>query len=155
MRIDEQLRDRGPQAPVRPGGDMGAVGLLLTAVVLGCLTWGVYTWVRAQLPPPTDVKLANQKAQAINSPATWVTADDYPTAARRNDEQGAVGVALTIDRRGRVAICTVTSPSGSNLLDDQTCALMYKRAKYSPARDAAGAPVPSTTRLRFRWQLED
>jgi hypothetical protein len=43
--------------------------------------------------------------------------------------------------------------SGSKLLDDTACRLLRERAKFKPARDVAGNPVPDLWVSRFRWEL--
>ena len=47
--------------------------------------------------------------------------------------------------------CLVYEHSGVASLDAQTCTKILQRAKYKPARDAAGKPVKSTHVLYFRW----
>jgi protein TonB len=82
-----------------------------------------------------------------------VTQDDYPPAALRAGEQGAVAVSLEIAEDGRVDDCVVSGPSGSAALDATTCRLFMRRARFSPARDAAGLPIVSTRSQRINWQL--
>lgn len=85
--------------------------------------------------------------------ATWITTQDYPPSALRAEEQGSVGIAVAIGSDGRVTSCTVTASSGSTALDQATCRLYQRRARFTPARDAAGAAVPGTHADRVRWQL--
>ena len=94
-----------------------------------------------QSPPPA-------KPQGI------VSADDYPRVAVANGWQGDVGVELTVDRTGRVTACRVTKSSGHQVLDDATCSLLIKRARFDPARDDKGNPVPSHFQTPLiRWRL--
>jgi TonB family protein len=156
MRLDERLPDRGPGAPVRPGNDLARLLTLIGALAAIAAIWAVVMLVQSALePPPNDPRLANNLAQSVESPATWVTPDDYPPSARRRNEEGAVGVAFTVDVWGRATRCTVTTSSNSDALDEATCALIERRARYTPARDAAGRAVESSKTLRFRWMLED
>lgn len=156
MRLDERLRDRGPGAPVRPGNDLARLFTLIGALAAIVAIWAVVMLVQSELqPPPADPRLANNPARSVESPAAWITPDDYPPRARRGNEQGAVGVAFTVDVWGRATQCTVTSSSRSDTLDAATCALVERRARYTPARDAAGRAVESRKTLRFRWMLED
>ncbi|HEU0097992.1 MAG TPA: energy transducer TonB [Allosphingosinicella sp.] len=78
---------------------------------------------------------------------------DYPAAALAAREQGTVAFALEVGPDGRVSGCTVTQPSGSIALDDTTCRLIQSRARFTPATDAAGAPVPDQVRGRIVWVL--
>lgn len=89
----------------------------------------------------------------LTSPGTWVTDDDYPAAARRADQQGTVTFRLEIDTKGLPANCSIVASSGSSELDQETCALMLRRARFSPALDAAGKPVVAPYIGRFSWIL--
>jgi protein TonB len=105
--------------------------------------------------PPPVVHTISQAAQAKGNPASWVTTDDYPPGALRDGKQGRVVASWTINEQGRVDSCNVTSSSGVPELDDQTCKLIVRRARYTPAKDAGGNPVKQTDSRTFRWQIPD
>jgi len=97
--------------------------------------------------------LARPAHAPANGLAGLITTDDYPLAALRNDEEGQVGVRLEIDAGGTVSGCTVVESSRSASLDAATCALLRERARFSPARDAHGRPVPDTYRTTVAWRI--
>jgi len=39
------------------------------------------------------------------------------------------------------------------LLDDATCRLYSQRARFTPARDADGNPIPAQRTDRYHWQI--
>lgn len=80
--------------------------------------------------------------------------DDYPAAALEAEEEGTVAVRLDVDAKGRLARCTVTESSGSAALDATTCRVFEERARFRPARDAAGKPVPDTVATRITWRID-
>jgi protein TonB len=102
-------------------------------------------------PPPRTVEPARARANL----ASYVSNDDYPSAAIRNGEQGTTGFELTVGSNGRVTDCTITSSSGSSTLDAATCRLMRSRARFTPARDNQGNPTTDTVSSRIRWVLPD
>lgn len=104
--------------------------------------------------PPTPQSPSGTPAQAIGR-LGWLSSDDYPAAALRNEEQGTVAVWLDIGTDGRVTGCTISSSSGSSSLDAATCRIFRSRGRYRPARDVAGQPVPGAVRERIRWALPD
>jgi len=104
-------------------------------------------------PPAPPAPTISQAASAKGNPQSWVTTDDYPPAALREERQGVTGIAWTINEQGRVENCHVTSPSGSPDLDDAACRLVTRRGRYTPAKDQAGNPIKSTDARRFRWQI--
>ena len=71
------------------------------------------------------------------------TYDDYPAEAVRNRWQGTVVVDLTISRDGSPTACRIVQSSGHKVLDDATCDLIMRRAKFVPARDMNGNPIES------------
>jgi protein TonB len=83
----------------------------------------------------------------------WITTEDYPAAALRENVQGMVAISVTIGADGKVRSCLVTQSSGNQLLDDTTCRLYVRRAHFTPARDADGNPTTAQRTDRFRWQI--
>ena len=83
-----------------------------------------------------------------------MTNDDYPLAARRAGLEGTVYFRLDIDAEGRPSACTITQSSGHAVLDDATCPLLMKRARFNPARDDTGKAVAGSWNSRFRWSLQ-
>ena len=101
-------------------------------------------------PPPPRVSPA-AKARAN---LAWVSsADDYPQPAVRNEEQGTTAVKLTVGPDGRVSNCSITASSGSSSLDNATCSILRRRARFTPAKDQAGNPISDTYSQRIRWEL--
>lgn len=103
-------------------------------------------------PPPAPPRIS-QAASAKGNPNSWITNDDYPPAAIREDRDGVTGIAWQINEQGKVENCHVTSPSGSPDLDETACRLITRRGRYSPAKDENGNPMRSTSSIRFRWVL--
>jgi periplasmic protein TonB len=104
-------------------------------------------------PPAPPPPVVNQAATAKGDPRTWITNDDYPPEAIREEKQGVSGIAWTINEQGRVENCHVVSSSGSSELDDTACKLVTRRGKYAPAKDQNGNPIKQTASIRFRWVL--
>ena len=87
--------------------------------------------------------------------ASYLSADDYPPSAARNNEEGQVVFILDISAEGRVTNCTVTLSSGSAALDSATCRIMRSRARYTPARNLRGEAIAGRDQGAVRWQLSD
>jgi len=103
-------------------------------------------------PPPPPVRRI-EPARARANLASYVSNDDYPGAAVRNEEQGTTGFRLDVGPDGRVTNCTVTASSGSSSLDSTTCRLMRSRARFTPATDSTGAKTNDSVSGRIRWVL--
>jgi hypothetical protein len=84
-------------------------------------------------------------------PAGWVTPDDYPASALRNNAQGITSFVLDVSSVGRVAQCTVTQSSGSPDLDETTCRVISERAVFVPGHDSQGNPVVGRYASRVKW----
>ena len=103
-------------------------------------------------PPPPPVRV--EPARARSDLRTFFSDTDYPPSAVRNEEQGTVRVTLSVGTDGRVTNCTVTASSGSSALDQATCNIMRRRARFTPARDSSGNPTTDTiTAPPIRWVL--
>ena len=109
-------------------------------------------------PPPTPVPPAPPTPSPTFTQAReisgGITADDYPAAALRAEQQGTVRVRYDIGVDGRVAACTVMASSGSAALDSATCQLLTRRYRYRPAT-RGGVPVASSMTRRITWRLPE
>jgi protein TonB len=102
-------------------------------------------------PPPPAKKIEPARAKA--NLASYVSDEDYPTTAVRNEEQGTTRFRLVVAPDGKVRECSVTSSSGSSALDATTCRLMKQRARFTPARDSDGRATGDTVASAIRWVL--
>src|SRR5687767_12154659 len=98
-------------------------------------------------PPPINISVAPPQIHTVDRPppapppppppsqARGATPDglgrwsarireNYPPRAIRDEVEGRVGVRVTIGTNGRVADCSVTSSSGSSILDEAACSGM-------------------------------
>lgn len=87
------------------------------------------------------------------NPGDWISPDDYPPEALRANQTGITGFRLDVDPAGQVVRCTVTSSSGSSLLDETSCALLIRRARFSPALDRKGRAIASSFSSAVRWSI--
>lgn len=115
------------------------------AAVTGIVIAGDVRWVRPEGVPRDD------RPDLL----TYFSADDYPAAALRANEQGMTGVQVEVGENGRVASCTVTASSGSSALDAATCRIIRARTRFRPARDGAGTPVTGRAYYRVAWRLPE
>ncbi|MDZ7893563.1 MAG: energy transducer TonB [Sphingobium sp.] len=83
-------------------------------------------------PPPPPAKV-----EPRGNPGSWVTTDDYPPRALRENRQGTTGFRLTVGADGRATGCDITSSSGSPDLDQVTCQNLMRRARFKSG--AAGS----------------
>lgn len=85
--------------------------------------------------------------------ANWVTTNDYPTEALRQELGGTVIVVLALDQAGVPERCNVAVSSKVPVLDAQTCAVLMRRARYQPVKDGSGNPAKAATVERVRWLI--
>ena len=71
-------------------------------------------------------------------PNTWFTSKEHPKTALRVTERGHVSYTIDVAPDGSAIRCT---PSQTGDLDDQVCAIVMKRAHFTPATDANGQPT--------------
>lgn len=102
-------------------------------------------------PPPPPPRVPPKAATPKGNPATWMTLNDYPSRALRNEEEGVTGIRLTVGTTGLVESCMVTRSSGSPSLDEATCSIMQRRARFNPATDGEGNPTVGVYSSSVRW----
>ena len=79
--------------------------------------------------------------------------EDYPLVAMRAGHEGTAAFEVVVDEQGRAQSCRIVQSSGWPELDEATCRVVQRRARFNPARDAQGNPVKSTYSGKIRWRL--
>lgn len=110
---------------------------------------------RVEIAPPPEPTRTVKPARARANLASYVSDEDYPNSAVRNEEQGTTRFRLGVGPDGRVSECSVIGSSGSSALDSATCRLMKQRARFTPARNSAGDPTSDSVTSAIRWVLPD
>ncbi|WP_300397640.1 energy transducer TonB [uncultured Sphingobium sp.] len=106
-------------------------------------------------PAPPPPPRAAERATVRGSAGSWLSDSDYPSRAQREERSGTAGFKLEIGTDGRVTNCTVTSSTGHADLDEATCRLIPRRARFKPAKDSNGNPVTDTYTGRITWRLPE
>ncbi len=104
-------------------------------------------------PAPPPPRFSAKGAVPKGSPSDWVTTDDYPPRALREERTGTTRFRLTVGTNGRPTGCEVTSSSGSPDLDEATCTYAQRRAKFSTAMDTDGQPTTGSYNGSVRWVI--
>lgn len=106
----------------------------------------------ASEPKTENAAAAGVRSQAVQTEG-YISDNDYPREAIHNYAEGTVVVQFTISTNGRVPVCEIAQSSGSDLLDETSCALIKDRFKYVPARGIDGKAVSETRTQRITWRL--
>ena len=107
-------------------------------------------------PPPAPPPAPSQaRGVSPDGQSRWAARiqENYPPRAVRDEVEGRVGVRVTVGTNGRVADCSVTSSSGSSILDDAACSGMRSYARFKPALDAAGNAITGTWTTTIVYDL--
>lgn len=99
------------------------------------------------------VLLLTGASPPTRGPRWVISTDDYPPAARRAKQEGTTRYELDVDASGEPTACRIIKSSGHQALDDRTCELVLKRARFNPARDDAGNAVPGSISGLVGWDL--
>jgi len=97
-------------------------------------------------PPPPN------PPQPRGRMSDWVTTNDYPRRALREEEEGTTRVNLTVGIDGKVEGCVVTSSSGHPDLDDAVCKNATRRARFHPGT-REGKEVVTTFPFAVTWRI--
>lgn len=104
----------------------------------------------AVAPPKVD----KSKRLSPKNQSRWSARiqENYPSRAVRSGTEGTVGVSVTVGPDGKVSACSVSSSSGSDVLDSAACDGMRRYAQFDPALDEDGRPTSAgwSTRIVYR-----
>lgn len=89
----------------------------------------------------------------IPNEGDWFAPTDYPTSMLRSGDQGIVNFRLLVDRAGKPTICKIQVSTRPKAFDDAVCNAVMRRARFQPALDAHGNPVPSYWRQTVVFKL--
>lgn len=95
-------------------------------------------------------------SQASRQPrwiANFITASDYPQAARQQGKDGRVVLSVLIDSSGVVRDARLLRGADEAL--NELALRKIRQAVFTPAYDADGHPVACSVRVPIRFSLED
>ena len=106
-------------------------------------------------PPPPPPAPSQARGVTPQNQGSWAARirENYPARAIRDEIEGRVGVRVTVGTNGRVTACSVSSSSGSSILDDAACEGMQRYARFNPALDDAGNPTTGNWGTTIVYQL--
>ena len=99
-------------------------------------------------------KTLTRKPRPEKGNKPWFTSDDYPRRMAWGGYEGVVNFRLLIDPTGKPTSCHIQTSTRPKEFDDAVCNAIMKRARFEPALDAQGKPVPSFYRQTVSFRLE-
>ncbi|HEX8653894.1 MAG TPA: hypothetical protein VF693_01555 [Allosphingosinicella sp.] len=104
---------------------------------------------------PAGFEPGATRPQPREDPARWLTQRDFGLATALTSAAYAAVFRLTLDREGRATGCTLIESAGNVDLTG-ACRALRSRARYQPARDAAGNPIASVAihMVSVRMEME-
>jgi len=89
----------------------------------------------------------------IGDERSFFSSSDYPQSAVTSGAIGDIEAILNIDDTGKAVGCRLNQESGHKDLDQTTCAILMRRARYVPAKDRQGNPMAAPVLLTIVWML--
>ncbi len=105
--------------------------------------------------PPTPPRVSKARGVQPKNQRSWAARiqENYPRRAAQEEIEGTVGVRVTVTADGRATGCSVTSSSGSNILDDAACKDLERYGRFDPALDDDGNPTSAGWSTRITYKL--
>lgn len=94
-----------------------------------------------------------RSAEPVSPLPTLFAVSDYPAEALAKHAQGITDFRLRVGGNGRVEKCEIERSSGSAALDEATCQVITRRARFRPAVNRTGRPVASVYTGMIHWIL--
>ncbi|MCP3736535.1 energy transducer TonB [Sphingomonas sp. RP10(2022)] len=132
-------------------GIIGMLAVLLVALMVTAAWFAQRAFDAVENAGDTDHQAPPRTSNSMN-PADWISQDDYPAEALRNNEQGTVRIAWSVTPAGRVHDCHVEQSSGHRSLDAAACRAITRNGLYPPT--PANAP-PRTFTRRVVWKIPE
>ncbi len=85
----------------------------------------------------------------------WVTTDDLPAKVLNRGEMVITEYRMMILETGRVGNCEIVQSSGYPILDEKTCTLLVRRARFKKWKQSAEQPIDNVYTGRVRWADPD
>ncbi|MBT2135152.1 TonB family protein [Croceibacterium sp. LX-88] len=106
-------------------------------------------------PPPPPPAPSQARGAQPDGQARWQQRimDNYPRRAVNDEIEGRVGVRVQISADGRVSSCSVSSSSGSSILDEAACADLTRFGRFKPALNDDGDPTTGSWATTIVYQL--
>jgi len=104
---------------------------------------------------PARQAFTPRRARPTNDSTRWITTDDYPARALRDEAEGIASYRLIVATTGRVSACEVVRSTGNGMLDDATCEFIQRRARFEAATDETGAKVVGSYTGTVKWDIPE
>jgi len=143
----------GPRAPTQPviGSSEPTLGKLVPIPAPGAGS-GTLPPIEPPSPAPTFDPIA---ARPSNDRTKWVTQGDYRPSWIRREYTGTARFEVGVGTDGKVDSCSITRSSGHSALDDATCKLVTRRARFEPAMNSGRVAVKGSYSGSVRWELPE
>ena len=105
--------------------------------------------------PPQPPKVSKARGVQPKNQRSWAARiqENYPRRAAQEEIEGTVGVRVTVTGDGRATGCSVTSSSGSSILDEAACKDLERYGRFDPALDVDGNPISASWSTRITYKL--
>lgn len=105
--------------------------------------------------PPEPPRVSRARGVQPKNQRSWAARiqENYPRRAAQEEIEGTVGVRVTVTGDGRATACSVTSSSGSSILDEAACKDLERYGRFDPALDADGNPISASWSTRITYKL--
>lgn len=90
-------------------------------------------------------------AQPAGGVVNWFSPDDMPANVQQSVNTYVVGTSTTVGTDGRPINCQIDHPTTNPKLDAMTCALILRRAQFTPARWIDGSATYGLYRMPVKW----
>lgn len=97
-----------------------------------------------------EVAELSAPAKPSREAASYVSVNDYPQQAIEDGASGSARVLVAVGPDGRSKACRVLQSAGHKALDEATC-MVFKRVRYTPARNKAGQAVEAPFVGELSW----
>jgi Gram-negative bacterial TonB protein C-terminal len=104
---------------------------------------------------PVAVNALKSRPSPVKSAVSWFSTDDYPIGAIFEGLEGYSISRLLVGPDGTVTECVSLNRNRRPHTRDRMCDKLKHRARFKPALDASGMPVPAPYVVMVQFRLSD
>lgn len=113
---------------------------------------GRVTWRLPDEYGRAGVPMAARTARSRTENAQFMSLADFPAGTSPSTATDRTELRVAVGLQGRAIGCDISESSGARVLDAAACRIYAARARFEPARDAAGAAVCDVVWIRVDWR---
>lgn len=103
---------------------------------------------------PQELKTRQSRAKPLDV-GNWINPRNYPKGMLNNGQSATVTFRIMVDANGAPTDCIIQEATSPREVGPETCKMLMQKAKFQPAKNRDGAPVPDFFVNQVSWYMRE